>query len=139
MKQESDVANSLFGLRTLRRGQPDEIFGDNGTIFVGAERVLRESLQSLQQSKLNNFCLQLEIKWRFNPPYANHMGGAWERMIRSVHNSASEFLVTLSTFATRKSIHKLLCCSFVGHSCHMASQYNCNCSVRSSSGSMLKD
>ena len=87
-----EVASDLFtdsfinALRRFiaRRGQPDEIFSDNGTNFVGAERVLRESLQSLQQSKLNNFCLQLEIKWRFNPPYASHMGGAWERMIRSV-------------------------------------------------------
>ena len=67
-----------------RRGQPNEIFCDNGTDFVGAERVLRKSLQSLQQSKLNNFCLQLEIKWCFNPLYAIHIGGAWERMIRSV-------------------------------------------------------
>ena len=40
-----------------KRGQPDELFSDNGTNFVGAERVLRESLQSLQQLKLNNFCL----------------------------------------------------------------------------------
>ena len=67
-----------------RRSQPDEIFSDNGTNFAGAKRILRESLQSLQQSKLNNFCLQLEIKWRFNPPYASHMGGIWERMIYSV-------------------------------------------------------
>ena len=90
-----------------RRGQPDEIFSDNGTNFVGAERVLRESLQSLQQSKLNNFCLQLEIKWRFNPPYASHMGGAWERMIRSMprilnaltqmQTLTEECLVTLMT------------------------------------------
>ena len=69
---------------TAKRGQLDDIFSENGTNFVGAERVLRESLQSLQQTKLNNFCLQLEIKWRFNPPYASHMGGAWEQMLRSV-------------------------------------------------------
>ena len=84
----SDLSTGSFinALRRFiaRRGQPDEIFSDNGTNFVGAERVLRESLQSLQQSKLNNFCPQLEIKWRFNPPYATHMGGAWERMIHSV-------------------------------------------------------
>ena len=63
-----------------RRGQPDEIFSDNGTNFVGAKRVFCESLQSVQHSKLNNFCLQLG----FYSPYSSHMGGAWERMIRSV-------------------------------------------------------
>ena len=84
----SDLSTNSFinALRRFiaRRGQPDEIFSDNGTKFVGAKRVLRKSLQSLQHSKLNNFCLQLEIKWRFNPSYASHMGGAWERMICSV-------------------------------------------------------
>ena len=107
----SDLSTDSFinALRRFiaRRGQPDEIFSDNGTNFVGAERVLRESLQSLQQSKLNNFCLQLKIKWRFNPPYASHMGGAWEQMIRSVRRILNaltqmqtlteECLVTLMT------------------------------------------
>ena len=78
----SDISSDSFknALRRFiaRRGQPDEIISDNGTNFVSAERVLRESLQSLQQLKLNNFCLQLEIKWRFNPPYKSHIGGAWE-------------------------------------------------------------
>ena len=84
----SDVSTDFFinALRRFvaRRGQPEEIFSDNGTNFVGDKRILHESLQSLQQSKLNNFCLQLEIKWRFNPPDASHMDGVWERMISSV-------------------------------------------------------
>ena len=76
----SDLSTDSFinALRKFiaRRGQPGEIFCDNNTNFVGAKRVLRKLLQSLQQSKLNNFCLQLEIEWRFHSPYASQMGGA---------------------------------------------------------------
>lgn len=67
-----------------RRGQPSEIFSDNGTNFRGADRELRESLQQLDHSKIDNFLLQGFTKWHFIPPHAPHFGGAWERLVRSV-------------------------------------------------------
>ena len=87
-----EIANSLTAdsfinaLRRFiaRRGKPDHIYSDNGSNFVGANRISRESLDELNQESLNQFCCQQEIKWTFNPPTASHMGGAWERMIRSV-------------------------------------------------------
>ena len=87
-----EIANSLTAdsfinaLRRFiaRRGKPDHIYSDNGSNFVGANCILRESLDELNQKSLNQFCCQQEIKWTFNPPTASHMGGAWERMIRSV-------------------------------------------------------
>ena len=77
----SDLSTNSFinALRRFiaRRGQPDEIFSENGTNFVGAKCILHKSLQSLQQSKLNNFCLQLNIKWYFDPSHASHICSKW--------------------------------------------------------------
>ena len=67
-----------------RRGPVVHIYSDNGTNLVGAERILRESLQQWNQHQIHDFLLQNEIQWTFNPPTASHMGGAWERTIRSV-------------------------------------------------------
>ncbi|XP_078493208.1 uncharacterized protein LOC144748760 [Ciona intestinalis] len=66
-----------------RRGTPDHIYSDNGTNLVGAERVLRESIQGWNHKQIYKFLLQKEVQWSFNPPSVSHMGGAWERMIRS--------------------------------------------------------
>ena len=67
-----------------RRGRPEQIYSDNGTNFIGAQRVLRELLESWNQGRIEEFLRQQHVKWRFNPPTASHMGGAWERMIRSM-------------------------------------------------------
>ena len=66
-----------------RRGQPLDIYSDNGTNFVGEEKELREGFKRLDQEKIDNFLSVKVIQWHFNPPYAPHMGCAWERMVQS--------------------------------------------------------
>lgn len=64
-----------------RRGQPESLYCDNGTNFHGAEHELRKSLKEIEPNLQQNYG---GIRWSFNPPLAPHMGGAWERLVRSV-------------------------------------------------------
>ena len=75
-----------------RRGRPKEIFSDNGTNFVGANRVLRDALQAFNQDRIHSHCSQQNIEWNFNPPTTSHFGEAWERMIRSIRRILGGFL-----------------------------------------------
>lgn len=65
-----------------RRGVPDELFSDNGTNFKGACSELAKIKQ------INQECAEgvtsSTLKWSFIPPGTPHMGGIWERMVRSV-------------------------------------------------------
>ena len=65
------------------RGNPTTIYSDNGTNFAG-EKEMRESLDDWNQKSIQEFLRQRNVIWKFNPPSASHMGGAWERIIRSV-------------------------------------------------------
>ena len=66
------------------RGLPDLIRSDNGRNFVGAERELRQGLQAWNQERIEGDLSEKGVRWLFNMPTASHMGGAWERQIRSV-------------------------------------------------------
>lgn len=66
-----------------RRGAPAEIFSDNGTNFHGANNRLKKQIAERNQTLAAIFT-NTNTKWSFNPPGAPHMGGAWERMVRSV-------------------------------------------------------
>ena len=87
-----EVANSLdtdaflMALRRFiaRRGRPTLIWSDNGTNFVGGERELREAIAAWNQEQISDALSQKNIQWKFNPPSASHMGGAWERLVASV-------------------------------------------------------
>ncbi|XP_065086466.1 uncharacterized protein LOC135708344 [Ochlerotatus camptorhynchus] len=63
-----------------RRGAPVEVYSDNGTNFQGAERELRKQIGNGLAETFTN----ANTKWFFNPPSAPHMGGAWERLVRSI-------------------------------------------------------
>jgi len=70
-----------------RRGHPAELLSDNGTNFWGAEKELREALRTLDSKKMQTTLTNEGIVWKFNPPGAPHMGGCWERLIRSIETS----------------------------------------------------
>jgi hypothetical protein len=74
-----------------RRGPPALILSDNGTNFHGAEGELRTALGKINQTDLvakTQYTVpgQRITEWRFITPRAPHMGGAWERMVRTVKN-----------------------------------------------------
>ncbi|XP_058836375.1 uncharacterized protein LOC131692959 [Topomyia yanbarensis] len=66
-----------------RRGAPVEIHSDNGTNFQGASRLLQDQISKLNEELAATFT-NLATRWMFIPPGAPHMGGPWERMVRSV-------------------------------------------------------
>jgi hypothetical protein len=81
-----DTNSFVNGLQRFicRRGPPEKIRSDNGTNFKGGDKELRRSIQEWNQDQIEGFLQQKEIAWEYNPPAASHMGGIWERQIRSV-------------------------------------------------------
>ncbi|XP_055604650.1 uncharacterized protein LOC129752888 [Uranotaenia lowii] len=66
-----------------RRGAPIEIHSDNGTNFRGADNILQKQMQQFHLDMASTFT-NANTKWVFIPPGTPHMGGCWERMVRSV-------------------------------------------------------
>ncbi|XP_062703534.1 uncharacterized protein LOC134285986 [Aedes albopictus] len=71
-----------------RRGAPAAFYSDNGTCFKGANSLLCEQIQTIQENCAVTFT-NARTTWHFNPPSAPHMGGCWERMVRSVKTAMS--------------------------------------------------
>ena len=67
-----------------RRGCPETITSDNGRNFRGAQREIKNAIEEWNQQKVERHLQQREIQWKFNPPYASHMGGVFERQIRTI-------------------------------------------------------
>ena len=90
-----DTDSFLNGFRRFvaRRGTPRKVWSDNGTNFVGAQTELKKALKELKLSKVQSYSTKYDIEWHFNPPSASHMGGVWERLIRTVRRVMSSILV----------------------------------------------
>lgn len=66
-----------------RRGSPDEFFSDNGTNFKGASNEMTRAVKEIKTECAESI-VSPAIKWHFIPPSTPHMGGVWERMVKSV-------------------------------------------------------
>ncbi|XP_059058080.1 uncharacterized protein LOC131851585, partial [Achroia grisella] len=85
---------AIMALRRFiaRRGCPARIISDNGTAFVGAANQLTDVF---------DFAANHKIEWVFICPAAPSMGGAWERLVRSIKSALS---VTLKEQAPREEV-----------------------------------
>ncbi|XP_055622869.1 uncharacterized protein LOC129766369 [Toxorhynchites rutilus septentrionalis] len=73
----------------VRSGSPTTFSSDNGTNFVGANNLLQRQLKTIYEDCAVTFT-NSDTKWLFNPPLAPHMGGLWERMVRSVKTAIAD-------------------------------------------------
>ncbi|XP_062708631.1 uncharacterized protein LOC134288289 [Aedes albopictus] len=70
-----------------RRGIPRRIYCDRGTNFIGTCRELGRVAELQNLEAIMSEFGSAEIEWSFNPPSSPHMGGSWERLIRSVKDN----------------------------------------------------
>lgn len=90
------TSSMIMALRRMsaRRGAPTTMYSDNGTNFVGAHRELQEAAG------------KEGIEWKFIPPGCPSMGGAWERLVRSVKTALMAVLETKTP--SEELLHTLL-------------------------------
>ncbi|XP_077296689.1 uncharacterized protein LOC143918622 [Arctopsyche grandis] len=79
-----------------RRGRPSIIFSDNATNFVGADRIIRQSISSVfttsRSSEVLQYVASEGIEWSFIPPRTPHMGGLWESAVKQMKTHLRKIL-----------------------------------------------
>jgi len=103
-------------INALRRflaehGPVRQIRSDRGTNFVGAKRELADALREMDREKVSSHLLKENCDWiemQMNVPSASHMGGSWERQIRTVRNVLAVLLQESGTQLDDESFRTLM-------------------------------
>ena len=83
---ETDSFILALSRLVAQRGNIRSIYSHNGSNFIGAEQELNKAHMEMDDRKIQFFLLEQGgewIRWHKNLPLASHMGGVWERQIRS--------------------------------------------------------
>nr|XP_020470233.1 uncharacterized protein LOC109968359 [Monopterus albus] len=65
-------------------GAVRQIRSDQGTNFVGAKNEMIKALKEIDKDRLTSYLANKQCDFTMNVPDASHMGGVWERQIRTV-------------------------------------------------------
>ena len=95
-----DTDSFLCALRRFicRRGNVRQLRSDRGTNFIGAKGELTQAWNEMNQNQIHNFLLSKNCDWiqfEMNVPHASHMGGVWERQIKSARSVISALMADL--------------------------------------------
>ncbi|XP_017480228.1 PREDICTED: uncharacterized protein LOC108369602 [Rhagoletis zephyria] len=89
-----------------RRGLCTDLYSDNGTAFVGANRMMEEDLQAWHGEYAQQNLANKGIRWHFIPPGAPHHGGLWEAAVKSAKKHILRIVGTRSIYYDQ--LHTLL-------------------------------
>ena len=88
-----DALRCLIALR----GPVKQMRCDKGSNFIGAKRILEEVLNEVDDEKIRRFLADNQCEFLMNTPYSSHMGGSWERHIRTIRSILTAMLDQHST------------------------------------------
>ncbi|CAB4036630.1 PREDICTED: uncharacterized protein LOC107329016 [Paramuricea clavata] len=96
-----------------RRGPVREIRSDRGTNLIGAAKELKDALKEMDDAKINEYLCRYSdadwlVRWKPNPPAASHMGGVWERQIRTVRTILTSLMKEFGHVLNDESFRTLL-------------------------------
>lgn len=91
-----DMSTDAFinGLRCFIaiRGAVRQIKSDQGSNFMGAKNELKKALKEVDEDRLATFLAEKQCDFIMNAPDSSHVGGVWERQIRTVRSVLSSTL-----------------------------------------------
>ena len=96
----------------LIRGPIRKLRSDQGTNLVGAKNELERALSEIDNTQVQQFLLKQGcsyFRFNMNVPSASHMGGSWERHVRTVRSSLSSLLDEAGLQLNDESLRTLMC------------------------------
>ena len=109
---ETDAFINALRRFICRRGPIRQLRSDQGTNFVGAKHELKAALAELDHERIKAELLQKNCDWfafAMNVPSSSHMGGVWERQIRTVRSVLSPLLQNNGLQLDDESLRTFMC------------------------------
>ena len=87
------------------RGAVGQLRSDQGSNFVGAQHELKEALKEIKHERLQTYLAEQGCDFVMNVPHASHMGGVWERQIRTIRSVLNAILHQSGSRLDSASLH----------------------------------
>lgn len=92
-----------------RRGSVREMRSDNGAAFVGARNELLHAIEEMDHREIRAKLKKEKNDWIFNPPAVSHMGGVWERQIKTTRKILAGLMEEYGHCLDEESFRTLIC------------------------------
>ena len=108
---ETDSFTQAWRRFVARRGNRRVLRSDKGSSFVGTQKELEKAYKEMDHQKIEFFLQNIGAdytNWHRNPPASSHIGGVWERKIRSARTVLMSLLHTHGRSLNNESLRTLL-------------------------------